>query len=151
MKWNNVFFSFGHIKQQTTRIQQNKLIESILSKPNVHFSTFMKYLWPQFKKNTLWVLEIMMFLCLAIKLKDESNDGLNIKCDFCRNFAILTIIMRFWIKLYFLMLNVRFSYLVYDGNDWMLLFWLTYLFEKHAAWNNTKSCQQRWTIIWSIL
>ena len=86
------FFSFGHIKQQTTRIQQNKLIESILSKPNVHFSTFMKYLWPQFKKNTLWVLEIMMFLCLAIKLKDESNDGLNIKCYFCRNFAILTII-----------------------------------------------------------
>ena len=87
------FFSFGHIKQQTTRIQQNKdIIESILSKPNVHFSTFMKYLWPQFKKNTLWVLEIMMFLCLAIKLKDESNDGLNIKCYFCRNFAILTII-----------------------------------------------------------
>ena len=68
------FFSLGRIKLQTTRIQQNRLIELILSKPNVHFSTFMKYLWPQFKKNTLWVLEIMMFLCLAIKLKDESND-----------------------------------------------------------------------------
>ena len=86
------FFSFGHIKQQTTRIQQNKLIESILSKPNVHFSTFMKYLWPQFKKNTLWVLEIMMFLCSTIKFIGESNDGLNIKCDFCRNFATLTMI-----------------------------------------------------------
>ena len=88
------FFSLGHIKQQTTRIQENRLIELILSKPNVHFSTFMKYLWPQFKKNTLWVLEIMIFLCSTIKLKDESNDGLNIKYDISLGFAILTMIAK---------------------------------------------------------